>query len=955
MSKFSASEFLDLEAILLLEDEEEEYESEGEVDDFGLQPNPVGCATLATTRSRERFQGRVQEERQLVLQAVRHSNFLIARPEYILCDDVGIVGIFKYVDGYGILKDKVHDLQNKLVELRLSLYLCGPSQMALIIMSAIPTRARLTNCMRAACSRRIPSQHAPDAGLVFDTLHKRETFVSHPARLFSMTFLFAALVIHKSVLCTSHADMNINETSSYVDLAPLYGNNKETLDNVGVAATARRQHQLGSPSSSLDSYRLRSSSPVSTCCLRIVHALQPQLYPKVYQGDEAYYPNERLMATTSQTYRTEDRQKSRTRDWNKGAGSPSKGGQESCPFGFLNEGEGYEKSESGDCKMAMVSRMMLWESDDLTQAQVDTVTMDEPVSDDNAPLPHLPSVEVQDLEDETRRITVPWEDDPHMWSVWVKIHPPAVTLAFTLSSMPGHVFIEAFNITDVCCVVNGLVTVHDKQLIFILPTECIKVLSSHPLSCSWIEKGQWYCDDIGYICESSIPMNQWYAVMAFVPQIPQPGGKWKRDGHPSPQAWTARELTQQYGENRVKVLGPGHFGFKGCLYQDGLAFELLPWSILCILEHCNFNITLFGKSDRIRGLPAFTANLRCFTQDSVQIGNYVKIHWLDCFGMVITMDHKEHKHGLYVGFPGAGGAMHRGLVTQISGGRAEIIDETNKQHMSLLRSILPANTDSLQVLIDEDNIAVLGIQNMALPKPKHNSIWEGQRVSIIRGPLKGYYGLVKADNRSSVDIELDAKLMSHGPLHQWVKLDDIQLEHMLIALLGCSNLTPPPEDLPRSITPEPVEHKESASSPWSLPQGPVWKHWLFVEEIQEWLCEECIPFHVWGVPISSLHAKIEGLGAKTVPAARQKIEAQSNEVVVSVIQSGRPTQISINPTYLIPWPPSEGNKVLIIGHRWTGQVGKVIESKHRCCTVELEASGAVSYFYEQDVVNLLMK
>ncbi|KAI9437346.1 hypothetical protein F5148DRAFT_1154417, partial [Russula earlei] len=317
----------------------------------------------------------------------------------------------------------------------------------------------------------------------------------------------------------------------------------------------------------------------------------------------------------------------------------------------------------------------------------------------------------------------------------------------------------------------------------------------------------------------------------------------------------------------------------------------------------------------------------------------------------LPVDHKEHKintsafslqfytaphrffqlkRGLYVEFPGAGGATRRGLVTQISGGRAEIIDETNGQRFR-------------------------AVQTTALPKPERNGVWEGRRVSIIRGPLKGYHGLVKADDGSSVDVELDAKLMSHGPLRQRVKLDDIQLEHMSIASSSRSNLTPPPEDLPRSITPEPVEHEESASSPWSLPQGPVWKHWLFAEEIQERLCEECIPFYVRGVPTSSLHAKIEGLGAKTVPAARQKIEAQPNEVVVSVIQRGRPAQISINPTYLIPWPPSEGNKVLIIGHRWTGQVGKVIESKHGCCTVELEASGAVSYFYEQDVVNLLMK
>lgn len=96
--------------------------------------------------------------------------------------------------------------------------------------------------------------------------------------------------------------------------------------------------------------------------------------------------------------------------------------------------------------------------------------------------------------------------------------------------------------------------------------------------------------------------------------------------------------------------------------------------------------------------------------------------------------------------------------------------------MSLLRSILPANTDSLQVLIDQDDIAVSGVQTTALPKPERNGVWEGRRVSIIRGPLKGYHGLVKADDGSSVDVELDAKLMSHGPLRQRVKLDDIQLE-----------------------------------------------------------------------------------------------------------------------------------------------------------------------------------
>ncbi|THH32027.1 hypothetical protein EUX98_g2160 [Antrodiella citrinella] len=77
----------------------------------------------------------------------------------------------------------------------------------------------------------LPKNQLPDAGLVFDTLLKREKFVKHPAGLSSMMFAFAALVIH-TVFRTSHEDVNINETSSYVDLAPLYGHNQEAQDKV---------------------------------------------------------------------------------------------------------------------------------------------------------------------------------------------------------------------------------------------------------------------------------------------------------------------------------------------------------------------------------------------------------------------------------------------------------------------------------------------------------------------------------------------------------------------------------------------------------------------------------------------------------------------------------------------------------------------------------------------------
>ncbi|KAI0923759.1 hypothetical protein AcV5_009223 [Taiwanofungus camphoratus] len=79
----------------------------------------------------------------------------------------------------------------------------------------------------------LPRNEMPDAGLVFDTLLRREEFVKHPAGLSSMMFSFAALVIH-TVFRTSHDNVNINETSSYVDLAPLYGNNRDMQNKIRV-------------------------------------------------------------------------------------------------------------------------------------------------------------------------------------------------------------------------------------------------------------------------------------------------------------------------------------------------------------------------------------------------------------------------------------------------------------------------------------------------------------------------------------------------------------------------------------------------------------------------------------------------------------------------------------------------------------------------------------------------
>ncbi|KAI0269044.1 linoleate diol synthase [Russula aff. rugulosa BPL654] len=150
----------------------------------------------------------------------------------------------KHADGP--LKHQVEELQNKLIEL---LYddlshppatyigteyayrkpdgsynnICDPSM----------GKADLPYARSVQQTHPIPRNMLPDAGLVFDSLLKRRKFVKHPAGLSSMMFSFAALVIH-TVFRTSHKDVNINETSSYVDLAPLYGNKEETLNKIRV-------------------------------------------------------------------------------------------------------------------------------------------------------------------------------------------------------------------------------------------------------------------------------------------------------------------------------------------------------------------------------------------------------------------------------------------------------------------------------------------------------------------------------------------------------------------------------------------------------------------------------------------------------------------------------------------------------------------------------------------------
>ncbi|KAF7718629.1 Linoleate 10R-lipoxygenase [Penicillium ucsense] len=77
----------------------------------------------------------------------------------------------------------------------------------------------------------------PDAGLLFDTLFARQKFTPHPNKVSSIFFDWASLIIH-DIFQTDYRQQHLNKTSSYLDLAILYGDVQEQQDLI-------RSHQDG--------------------------------------------------------------------------------------------------------------------------------------------------------------------------------------------------------------------------------------------------------------------------------------------------------------------------------------------------------------------------------------------------------------------------------------------------------------------------------------------------------------------------------------------------------------------------------------------------------------------------------------------------------------------------------------------------------------------------------------
>ncbi|PYH96256.1 heme peroxidase [Aspergillus ellipticus CBS 707.79] len=84
---------------------------------------------------------------------------------------------------------------------------------------------------RSVRPRAIQSPTPPDPNMLFASLLERNEFKEHPNKISSVLFYLASIIIH-DLFQTDRKDYTVSVTSSYLDLAPLYGNNQKEQDLV---------------------------------------------------------------------------------------------------------------------------------------------------------------------------------------------------------------------------------------------------------------------------------------------------------------------------------------------------------------------------------------------------------------------------------------------------------------------------------------------------------------------------------------------------------------------------------------------------------------------------------------------------------------------------------------------------------------------------------------------------
>ncbi|PYI02221.1 heme peroxidase [Aspergillus sclerotiicarbonarius CBS 121057] len=88
-----------------------------------------------------------------------------------------------------------------------------------------------THYARSVRPRTVQSPALPDADTLFASLLERKEYKEHPNKISSVLFYLASVIIH-DLFQTDRNDYTVSLTSSYLDLAPLYGNNQDEQDMV---------------------------------------------------------------------------------------------------------------------------------------------------------------------------------------------------------------------------------------------------------------------------------------------------------------------------------------------------------------------------------------------------------------------------------------------------------------------------------------------------------------------------------------------------------------------------------------------------------------------------------------------------------------------------------------------------------------------------------------------------
>ncbi|KAL7924797.1 heme peroxidase [Trichoderma austrokoningii] len=77
----------------------------------------------------------------------------------------------------------------------------------------------------------VPLGALPDPEAVYESVMARSKFIKNPNNVSSILWYWATIIIH-DLFWTNERDANINDSSSYLDLAPLYGHSQEAQNTI---------------------------------------------------------------------------------------------------------------------------------------------------------------------------------------------------------------------------------------------------------------------------------------------------------------------------------------------------------------------------------------------------------------------------------------------------------------------------------------------------------------------------------------------------------------------------------------------------------------------------------------------------------------------------------------------------------------------------------------------------